>query len=60
MFNTLHLVMAAVTGVLIGTVGALKVIAPRTKTRTDDDVLKKVEWALEQLEKLGLKPPVPR
>lgn len=45
---TLELLLAAVAGLVTGTVVGLKVIAPLTKTTVDDDVLKRLE-ALEAL-----------
>jgi hypothetical protein len=43
--------------VLGGGVAALKFIAPRTKTKVDDEVLHYGEVALEVLEGLGVKVP---
>ena len=38
-----ELVLAAVVGLVTGAVVALKVVAPKTKTKKDDDVLKFLE-----------------
>lgn len=45
---SLSLVLAVVAGVLAGAIAALKLIAPKTATTKDDDVLKRLE-ALEAL-----------
>lgn len=45
----LSTVLVFITGVLAGTVAALKIIAPRTATKKDDKVLEYAEKALEVL-----------
>lgn len=41
----MELVIAVVAGILVGAVAALKVIAPRTKTKVDDKALELAEKA---------------
>ena len=50
---TLELALSLGLGILAGAIAALSIIAPKTKTKVDDDVLAR----LEQLESLvaGLK-----
>jgi hypothetical protein len=55
-FLHLDIVVPAALGALAGGITVLKVIAPRTKTTVDDDVLKR----LEQLEAIIAQLPVPK
>lgn len=52
-------VLVFVTGVLAGAIAALKVIAPRTKTKTDDKVLEYAEKAKDVLDLLPKPAPAP-
>lgn len=44
----LSLLIALVSGALVGAIAALKIIAPKTATKADDDVLARLE-ALEAI-----------